>query len=313
MHPEFKVVFAGTSDFAVPALDALNTYDCTVSLVVTQPDRSKGRGRHISPPPVKICALKHDNPLLQPETVRTDAFYDAIARARPEVMVVAAFGHILPKRILEIPLYGAVNIHASLLPRYRGPAPIQWAVINGDAETGVTTMLMDKGMDTGEILLSAKTPILPEDTAGTLHDRLAGMGADLLIKTLDAMRAGALRPLPQAHAQATYAPMLTKQDGHIDWSLDAASIERRVRGLTPWPGAYTYLNGRMIKLFTVKPIHTAVDEPPGTVVKGGLRHLHVAAGSGLIAVEEVQGASGKRLPVHEYLKGNPIPKNAVFS
>ncbi len=315
MHPDpdFKVVFMGTSDFAVPALEAVNDLDCMVSLVVTQPDRPKGRGRKISPPPVKTCALKHGNPLLQPETVKTEAFYEAIARIRPDLLVVAAFGHILPKRILEIPVYGAVNIHGSLLPRYRGPAPIQWAIINGDAETGVTTMLMDKGMDTGEILLKAQTEIRAEDTAGTLHDRLAEMGALLLKDTIDGMRAGTLRPIPQPHHEATYAPMLTKNDGRIDWSEEAVRIERRVRGLTPWPGAHTFLNGLLLKLFSVSPIHMPADRPPGTVIKSDPHHLHVAAGGSIIAIKEIQGASGRRLPVQEFLRGNPIPENSIFS
>ena len=215
MNRPLNVVFMGTPDFAVPALKALNEYGCRVSLVVTQPDKPKGRGRKLAAPPVKVAASALGFPVIQPESVKTDEFYHQISDIAPDLMVVVAFGHVLPKRVLEIPAFGAINIHASLLPKYRGPAPIQWAIVNGETETGVTTMLMDKGLDTGEILLTLKTPIRPADTAATLHDRLALDGGEVLKNTLKGLESQSIRPVAQQHALATYAPMLSKKDGRI--------------------------------------------------------------------------------------------------
>ncbi len=313
MNKTFNVVFMGTPDFAVPSLKAVNEYGCEVSLVVTQPDKPKGRGRKLTPPPVKVAALEAGFPVIQPESVKTEEFYHQISEIVPDLMVVVAFGHVLPKKILEIPTYGAINVHASLLPKYRGPAPIQWAIINGESETGVTTMLMDKGLDTGEILLTIKTPICPDDTSEILHDRLAADGAEVLKKTLHDMENQSIRPVSQQHALATYAPILSKKDGRIDWSLSAGKIEQFIRGMTPWPGAYTFYGEKRLKIFKaeIKPMNFT--EEPGMVIEGFSNELRVATGDGVLLITEIQGSSGKRLNITDFLRGSQIPVGTVFT
>jgi methionyl-tRNA formyltransferase len=313
MNKAFNVVFMGTPDFAVPSLMALNEFGCNVSLVVTQPDKPKGRGRKLAPPAVKVAASSLGLPIIQPVSVKTDDFYNQIFDIAPDLLVVVAFGHVLPKKILEIPTYGAINVHASLLPKYRGPAPIQWAIINGDPETGVTTMLMDKGLDTGEMLLTIKTPIKPNDTSETLHDRLAIDGASVLKKTLTAIENQTICPISQQHALATYAPMLFKKDGRIDWSLSAKRIEQFIRGMTPWPGAFTNYGEKRLKIFKaiIKPADTS--EEPGTVIEGFSNELRVATGDGVLSITEIQGSSGKRLKINDFLRGSQIPPGSVFS
>ncbi len=313
MPDPLNIVFMGTPDFAVPSLKALKDYGCTVPLVVTRTDRPKGRGRKMVPPPVKIAATELNYPVFQPEAVNTDEFYNKILQIHPDLLVVVAFGHILPKKILEIPIYGAINIHASLLPKYRGPAPIQRAIINGESETGVTTMLMDKGLDTGEILLTSTVPIHPDDTAEILHDRLADVGADLIKKTLTRIENKTLQPIPQEHAKATYAPMLKKKDGQIDWSLPADQIERFIRGMTPWPGAYTFYGNKRLKIFKAALKSTPSSDPPGKVIKGFSNELRVATGNGVLSILEIQGASGKRLAVADFLRGNSIPTGTILT
>jgi methionyl-tRNA formyltransferase len=309
----FNVIFMGTPDFAVPSLKALKEFGCNVSLVVTQPDKPKGRGRKLSPPAVKAAAIELDLPVIQPVSVKTDDFYNQISDIAPDLLVVVAFGHVLPKRILEIPTYGAINVHASLLPKYRGPAPIQWAIINGDAETGVTTMLMDKGLDTGEMLLTIKTPITPDDTSETLHDRLAIDGAAVLKDTLKGLENQSIRPLSQQHALATYAPMLFKKDGRIDWSLSAKKIEQFIRGMTPWPGAFTYDGEKRLKIFKARIKSVNTSEKPGTVIKGFSNELRVATGDGALSIIEIQGSSGKRLKISDFLRGSQVPAGTVLN
>jgi methionyl-tRNA formyltransferase len=231
---------------------------------------------------------------------------------QPDLFVVIALGHILPEKLLQIPRFGAVNIHASLLPKYRGPAPIQWAIINGENETGVTTMLMDKGMDTGAILLTARAPIQPNDTTAELQDRLADMGSGLLIETLSQLAAGTLTPRPQNHRQATYAPLLRKADGRIQWDTPAGSIVTFIRGMSPWPGAFTFDGEKRLKIFRADTIAATTDAAPGTVVQGFPDELRVATGEGVLAILEIQGASGKRLSIRDYLRGHPIAVGTVF-
>jgi len=302
----------GTPDFAVPALTALADYGCRIPLVVTQPDRPKGRGRKLTPPPVKKAAEGLGLAIMQPEAAKSDAFYQAICEYRPDLLVVVAFGHILPKRVLEIPLYGAINVHASLLPKYRGPAPIQWAIINGEEKTGVTTMLMDSGLDTGEILMTSETPIYPKDTAGTLHDRLAQAGGELLKQTIAAMAAGSLRPIPQNHGEATYAPMLKKADGRIDWTHSAERIERQIRGMNPWPQAHCFYEDLRLNLFKAEVRPATHNALPGTVIPGFSKELRIAAGRDALSILELQAASGKRLPIGDFLSGMHIPEGAVL-
>ena len=229
----------GTPDFAVPCLQSLLDAGHEVCAVFTQPDKPKGRGYAMTPPPVKVLALAHNLPVYQPTTLRTQEAAQQIREMQPECIVVVAYGKILPKEILEIPPYGCINVHASLLPKYRGAAPIQWSVLNGDAETGVTTMYMAEGLDTGDMLLKARTAIGPEETAGELHDRLAKMGAELIVETLRAVAEGTIQRIPQGDAETCYASMLTKELGKIDWNRPARELHNLVRGLSPWPVAET--------------------------------------------------------------------------
>lgn len=297
----------GTPDFAVPTLEALQAGDHEVLAVVTQPDRPKGRGRKLTPPPVKQAAEAFSLPVLQPETVHTDEFHQQMRELTPDLYVVVAFGQILPASLLGIPAKGAINVHASLLPRYRGAAPIQWAIINGDRETGVTSMMMDMGMDTGDMLLVDRTPITPDDTAADLHDRLSRLGARTLSRTLDQLQRGCLQRVPQDHDRATYAPMLKKKDGEIDWCQSAERIACQIRGMTPWPGAFTYSDGMRLKIFKASVLEREITVPPGTILECFPGELHVATGRAALAVKEIQGASGKRLPIDDFLCGCKLP------
>lgn len=302
----------GTPAFAVPALKALYQNSHDVALVVTQPDRPKGRGRKITSPPVKEAALRFGYDLIQPLSIKTTEFKNNIARYQPDLFVVVAFGHILSKNLLELPRIGAINIHASLLPKYRGPAPIQWAIINREKETGVTAIFMDEGLDTGDILLSSKTIIAPDDTAATLHDRLADLGAELLIKTLKNIEAKNINPVPQNHARATFAPLLKKKDGQIDWKMPAEALEAFIRGMTPWPGAFTFHGKKRLKIFSARPILTEVAATPGTVIRGFPDELLIATGKGALSVLEIQGSSGKRLLIKDFLQGYKLPPGTVL-
>jgi methionyl-tRNA formyltransferase len=303
----FNLMFMGTPDFAVPALRALDASPHTVSCVVTQPDRPKGRGRKLTAPPVKTWALKMGYPVIQPQNHDDPVFTAAAHQHAPDWFIVIAFGHILKKNHLALPRLGSLNLHASLLPHHRGPAPIQWSIIKGDSETGVTTMLMDEGLDSGDVLLSARTAIQSCDTAASLHDRLAIMGADLLLETLAGLATDQIKPLPQEHAAATYAPLLTKADGQIKWSQNARQIDALIRGLTPWPGAYSFYRDQRLKIFQVAPAQAPHPAAPGTVLPGFQDELRIATGDGALSILEIQGQGGRRMPVAEFLKGRPIP------
>jgi methionyl-tRNA formyltransferase len=312
MNKTARIIFMGTPEFAVPALKALHKHDQNVVLVVTQPDRRQGRGRRLSPPPVKKTAVNLGYRIVQPSSVRSAEFSNVIAEYEPDFIVVVAFGHIIVKNTLDIPKIATINIHASLLPKYRGSAPIQWAIINGEKKTGVTIMLMDEGMDTGDILLSSELEIASYDTSGTLHERLADLGADLLIQTLNAFETGGIHPIPQDHTQATYAPLLKKNDGRMDWKVPAQSLEAFIRGMTPWPGAYTFHGEKRLKIFKAKTIITNTSDPPGTVMKGFPDELWIATGKGVLSILEIQGESGKRLLVKDFLRGYPLPPGTHF-
>ena len=307
MKKKAGIIFMGTPQFAVPALKALHKNDQDIALVVTQPDRPKGRGRKLTPSPVKETAMNLGYSVIQPSSLRTTEFSNCIEKHAPGFIVVVAFGHIIPKNILTIPEIGAINIHASLLPKYRGPAPIQWAIINEEKKTGVTTMLMDEGMDTGDILLSSELKISPDDTSDTLHDRLADLGADLLIQTLNAFETGDINPVSQDHSQATYAPMLKKNDGRMNWERSADALEAFIRGMTPWPGAFTFHGKKRLKIFRAKPIVMDTEASPGTVIKGFPDELWIATGKGVLSIMEVQGESGKRLLIKDFLRGYKLP------
>jgi len=302
----------GTPPFAVPALTALHENGYDVPMVVTQPDRPRGRGRKVTPPAVKALAQTLGYPVIQPASIKTADFSSLISELKPDFSVVVAFGKILPENVLALPRLGTINVHASLLPKYRGPAPIQWAVINGEKQTGVCTQLMEKELDTGDLLLSVHEAIMPDDTAGDLHDRLAVKGATVLIDTLKGLADKRIRPVRQDHSLATYAPMLTKDDGLINWNQPAKSLEFFIRGVTPWPGAFTFLGDNRLKIFKSHPIENQTNEPPGTVLKGFPDELRIATARGVLVVEEIQGASGKRLSIKDFLRGHQIPAGSIF-
>jgi len=307
-----NIIFFGTPDFAVPALNAICRSRFNVSMVVTRPDRPKGRGRKMLPSPVKTAAKSLGYEVLQPESIKTESFYRTAADTNPDFLVAVAFGKLIPDRLLSLPKICPVNIHPSLLPRYRGPAPIQWALINGENETGVTIMTLDSGMDTGDILISEIEKIQPDDTSAALHDRLAETGASLLIQAIDGLLDGSITPSPQDSSKATYAPLLKKADGLIDWSLPSEKIEAFIRGMTPWPGAFTFFNEKRLKIFKVKQAVPAENAVPGTIIKGFQDELRVATGNGALSILEIQGASGKRLAIRDFLRGATIPEGTVL-
>jgi methionyl-tRNA formyltransferase len=308
-----RIVFMGTPEFAVPSLDALLRSDDTVVGIVTQPDRPKDRGQVLTPSPVKLIAQRAKIPLLQPAKMKDPGFLGALENWKPDCIVVAAFGRILPSAILNLAPRGCVNVHGSLLPKYRGAGPIQWAIINGETETGVTTMLMDEGMDTGAILLQKSLAITQEDTAGTLSRRLADLGGRLLVETLARLKAATLVPRAQDHSQATMAPLLKKEDGLIDWTLPARSIANRIRGLNPWPGTYTFAGADRWVVCRGVALSEAAGAPPGQVTAVTKEALHVATGDGLLAINELQPANSRRMTVAQYLAGHPVQRGLQFS
>lgn len=307
-----RILFMGTPEFAVPSLTALLRHGEQVVAAVCQPDRPSGRGRKLTPPPVKLAALEAGVPVLQPTAIRTAAFLEQIAALRPDLTVVTAYGRILPKALIELPVHGTINVHASLLPKYRGAAPIQWAIINGEPETGVTIMQMDEGLDTGDILLPGVIPIADDDTAGTLAAKLARLGGELLTPTLEQIAEGSLHHLRQDDSLATMAPLLSKEDGRIDWHLPAVKIGCLIRGLDPWPSAYTFLNGERLRLFRPSVLPEKHDLPPGTIVKADRQGLVVAAGESLLAVAELQKEGSRRMTVGDFLSGNPLDGGTVI-
>ena len=301
-----RIVFMGTPEFAVPCLQALVGAGHRITLVVTRPDRPRGRGRRLCAPPVKVAAERLGLPVIQPARLRGDETHAVLAAEGADLFVVVAYGQILPASILALPRLAPVNVHASLLPRYRGPAPIQWAIIQREAQTGVTTMRMDPGLDTGDLLLAAATPIAPGETAATLHDRLARMGADLMVETAARLSAGDIAPTAQDPAAATYAPMLTKEDGRIDWTRPARDIEALVRGVTPWPGAFTFCGDQRWKILGAHLDPATAAAPPGTVIRGFADELRVMTGDGALVLDRIQAASGKCLSAGDFLRGTVV-------
>lgn len=299
-----RIIFLGTPEFAVPILEALLGQHEVVA-VVTQPDRPAGRGRgRLVASPVKQVAQAHGLPVLQPVSLRRDrAAVEAMRRAAPELMVLAAFGQILRPEVLSIPQHGCIGVHASLLPRWRGAAPIAAAILHGDAETGISLMLTDAGMDTGPIIAQERLAIAPEDTTATLSAKLAQLGADLLLRTIPPWLAGEIAPRPQDEALATYAPPLAKEDGLLDWCASALQLDRRIRALTPWPGTYTFYQGAMLRVLRARPIFPwSGAEAPGTVVETS-EGIGVVTGSGLLLLQEVQLAGKKALDARAFARG----------
>lgn len=297
----------GTSDFALPALEVLHASHYQIVLVVTQPDRPKGRGLKLSPPAVKELALSLNLPVIQPLKIKDPSIIQHLKLLKPQFILVVAYGQFLPKEILSLPEQGCVNLHPSLLPKYRGPAPIPWAILQGEEKTGVTTMLIGEGMDAGPILLQDEIEIEPEDTAATLHDKLAIMGAELLFKTIEGLEKGRLSPIPQAEELASYAPKLKKEDGRIDWKKTSRQIHNQVRAMNPWPGAYTFYSGDLLKVWQARLCgegKIGMEGEPGKIlgiVDGG---IEVQTGNQPLLITEIQRAGGQRMPVREYLKGH---------
>lgn len=299
-----RILFMGTPEFAVPSLEILVEKAWPVIGVVTQPDRPRGRGQRLVASPVKEAAQRHGLSVHQPEKVRAPEFLEVFRGLAPDMVVLVAFGQILPKDIIDGPPLGCVNVHPSLLPKYRGAAPINWALIRGEAKTGVTIMRMDEGVDSGDILLQEETPIEPGETYDRLHDRLAVLGAQSLLRAIEGLTAGTIRRTPQDHSRATLAPRLKKDDGLIRWEAPARDIAHFVAGLSSVPGAFTYLDGKVLKVFAAE----AEDAPqgceePGTIIGTGPKGLQVSAGDGYVYLKDVQLESKKRMPVGDFLRG----------
>jgi methionyl-tRNA formyltransferase len=306
-----RIVFAGTPRFAARALEAILDAGHTVALVLTQPDRPAGRGLELQPSPVKRVALDRGLALQQPATLKHNDALAPILEAAPDVMVVAAYGLILPQAVLDIPRLGGINIHASLLPRWRGAAPIQRAVLAGDAETGITIMQMDVGLDTGPMLLARALPIGDEETAGDLHERLATLGTELIVEALRRLEAGDLKVSPQPAVGATYAPKIDKAEARIDWNAGAAELARKVRAFNPMPGAFAHYAGTPAKMWRASAQEGTV-AAPGTVIRAGADGIVIACGTGALCVTELQKAGGRRLTAAEFLRGTPLPPGARF-
>lgn len=298
-----RLVFAGTPDFAATALKALIAAGHTIVGVYSQPDRPAGRGRKLQPSPVKQVALDHEIPVFQPETLKTAEAQKQLADLKPDVMIVAAYGLILPKAVLDIPTHGCLNIHASLLPRWRGAAPIQRAIAAGDAETGITIMQMDEGLDTGAMLLKSLTAIDTSDTGGSLHDRLAELGGKAIIKALELLKKGELTGEPQNDDLACYASKLSKTEGHIDWATDATAIERLIRAFNPWPGTYTDLGDQRIRIHEARALVTDSDAFPGTVVHRDRDGIDIACGNGTLRITRLQLPGSRAQSVNDLING----------
>ena len=303
-----RILFMGTPDFAVPSLEALLHAGHEICGVFTQPDKPKNRGMKLQAPPVKEFALAHNIPVYQPESVKDGTAMDLIRQLAPELIAVAAYGRILPVGILEYPACGCINVHSSLLPKYRGSAPINWAILNGDQQSGVTIMHMAKAMDAGDIIAQAATPIDPNETAETLHDRLAQMGAKLLVEVVEQLKNGTATRTPQDESRVTYAPMLSRELSPLDWTRTARQLHDQVRGLIPWPATTTDIIGEQpVKVFEVEETGISTAAAAGTIVAAGKQGIDVACGDGLLLrIKQLQAQGGKRMAAADYLRGHPI-------
>ncbi|HID97147.1 MAG TPA: methionyl-tRNA formyltransferase [Thermodesulfobacteriaceae bacterium] len=309
----FKIVFMGTPEFAVPSLEKLINGPDSVVLVVTQPDRPKGRGRKVTPPPAKVLAEAAGIPVLQPRTVRAPDFLDQIRASAPDLLVVAAFGQILPRELLDIPKIMPINVHGSLLPRYRGAAPIQWAIINGDTETGITIMKMDAGMDTGPILLKKAIVIGPKETFGELYPRMAELGSTMLAEALDLLRREELVITPQPEEGVSLAPPIKAEMARLRWTEPARRLACLIRAMDPRPGAYAMLRGNRLRLYAPCVLETQVPgQEPGTVLKTGTQGLVIATGKDLLEIRELHWPGKRRMPCADFLRGRPIPEGTRF-
>ncbi|SKA76202.1 methionyl-tRNA formyltransferase [Clostridium sp. USBA 49] len=308
-----KIVFMGTPEFAVPSLKNL-VNNFKVEAVFTQPDRPRGRGQKLSISPVKEEALKYNIPVYQPNKIKKDMeSINVLKKINPDFIIVVAFGQILPKEILDIPKYGCINLHASLLPKYRGAAPINWAVINGENKTGNTTMLMDSGLDTGDILLKSEYNITEDMTAGDVHDILMKDGAELLIKTINGIVEGKITPKKQDNSESSYAPMISKEIAKIDWNLKANDIKNLIRGLNPYPVAFTQYKDKIMKVYKSTVINKKANYKPGYILKVSKEGIEVASGEGILCIKVIQFPGGKPMSVEEYINGNTIEEGVILS
>lgn len=305
-----KILFMGTPDFAVPCLDILVSNGFDVCGAVTQPDKPKGRGHKLTPPPVKEYAISKNISVYQPQTLKDGEFEKVLDELKPQLIAVVAYGKILPEYILDFPEYGCVNVHGSVLPKYRGAAPIQWAIINGDKTTGVTTQYMKMGVDTGDVIFTDETEILPDETYGELYTRLSQSGAELLLKTVNAIKDGTAPRTEQDESEATHAPMLTKETGHIDWTKSADEVLSLIRGTNPWPMSYAMYGDEMMKVFGVKK-GSGFDAPPGKI-RIVNKKLEISCGKDSVVVDEIQFKGGKRMTVASYLNGHDIDENIIL-
>lgn len=302
-----RIVFMGTPDFAVPSLKQLIQDGHEIAGVYTQPDKPKNRGMKLTPPPVKVVAQAHNLPVFQPKTLRDEDVQRELADLAPELVVVAAYGKLLPKAVLELPALGCINVHSSLLPKYRGAAPINWAILNGEQETGVTIMHMAEALDAGDIILQAATPIDQNESVELLHDRLAEMGAELLSKAVTALAEGTAPRIPQDESQYTYAPMLSRELSPIDWSRSALEIHNQIRGLVPWPATTMELKGTKFKVFASLLTGETAEQPGGTVLGSDKKGIRMVCGDGgVLCITEVQAPGKKRMKAVDYLRGHPI-------
>jgi methionyl-tRNA formyltransferase len=307
-----RIVFMGTPDFSVPALCALVDAGHEVIAVVTQPDKPKGRGKEVQMTPVKEKALEHQIPVYQPAKAKDPEFVKILEKMSPDAMVVVAFGQLLPKSILDIPKYGCINIHASLLPKYRGASPIQYAVMNGEKESGITTQMMGEALDTGDILDQESVLLDEKETFGSLHDKLSEIGGRLILKTLKKLEEGSLKRIPQDDSKACYVGLIKKNKGDIDWTMDAVTIERLIRGLNPWPSAYTRWNGKVMKLWKAEVIDKEYDGEYGQIVETGKNRLIVKTKKGGLSIQELQLQGKKRMDVGAFLRGNQIEEGTIL-
>ena len=300
-----KIVFMGTPDFALQSLKKLAKSQHEICAVFCQPDKPVGRSQKLQKPPVKEFADEQGIPVFQPESLKIDAVKNCIEALEPELIAVVAYGKLLPKFILDYPRYGCVNVHGSLLPKYRGSAPVHWAVMQGETKTGVTTMYMAEEMDAGDILLTKETPIDPQETAGDVYDRLADMGADLLLETTEKLESGDVKPIPQDAALVSFAPMLKKEMGKIDWTKSSEEIVNQIRGLNPWPVAYTSTNKGILKIYRAEKEQIPSDLPPGTVIENPAS-LIIKTGDGCISLKEVQLQGKRKMEIVDFIRGNTI-------
>lgn len=302
-----KILFMGTPDFAVPSLRALLQDGHELLGVFTQPDKPKNRGMKLQAPPVKEVALEAGIPVFQPEKMRDGTALAILHELKPELIVVAAYGRILPREILDVPEYGCINVHSSLLPKYRGAAPIHWAILNGDAESGVTIMHMAEALDAGDIISQARTPIDPDETVGELHDRLAIMGAELLVQTVQNIACGKAKRTPQEEAEVTLAPMLSRALSPMQWERPARELHNQVRGLTPWPSATAMLAGKQYKVWKTAVLDRITDAAPGTILEAGEAGIQIACGNGtVLLIDELQAEGKRRMLVSDFLRGNSL-------